>query len=236
MNIEWTIREGNPGVAVFVLGWAADSKIVGHIKPEGCDVVCVSDYRASQLGGAGSYTERLAAAAADLRDELQRYSARYLFAWSFGVWVAEQIFGGGDFDRAVALNGTPHPVDALYGIEPRRMAITIRGLAAGGMEAFNRRTYGELYESFADKLSPRPLEANTEELRDLADGSQGTVGAPYSAGTSLLGWHKAVVGEQDAIFPPENLRRYWGVVAEVLPLPHYPFGDADMIYNEIGNR
>ena len=53
-------------------------------------------------------------------------------AWSFGVWVAEQVCRDIPFRRAVALNGTPLPVDARYGIPPQAMAVTRQGIRRTG--------------------------------------------------------------------------------------------------------
>lgn len=55
------------------------------------------------------------------------YGQITLLAWSFGVWVAEQVCRDIPFRRAVALNGTPLPVDARYGIPPQAMAVTRQG-------------------------------------------------------------------------------------------------------------
>lgn len=200
-----------------MLGWAADYRVVEHIDLPGFDVMYLYDltaqsgvqYEAPDMGG---------------------YEERYLFAWSFGVWAAERMFAGEKFTRAVAFNGTPLPVDAQYGIEPRRLDITIRGLAAGGMEAFERRAYGDEYERLKGVLSPRPLEYNIAELTSLRDASL----VPY---TPSIAWDKAVVGECDVIFPPANMIRYWQekaeIETEVLPLPHYPFADVSIVRNEI---
>jgi biotin synthesis protein BioG len=141
MERHWLRREGGSRLAIFVLGWAVDWRIVERAAPEGCDVLAVYDFRSVEPVTIGSYSEC------------------YLFAWSFGVRGAESLFGGEKFTRAVALNGTPRPVDDLYGSAPRRLEATLRGLAAGGMETFERRAYGEYYEALREHLSPRGLDA-----------------------------------------------------------------------------
>lgn len=249
MEFNWLEMEEYDTVAVFVMGWAAgweelmhlipDGRSVPEIIPDGCDVVAVYDYRDSTLIGSGSYADRLRHTAAEHLEMLSGYKHKYLFAWSFGVWVAEQITDGMTFDRAVAFNGTPLPVNHIYGIEPRRMEITVAGLQKGGMEAFNRRTYGSYYEQFSDVLSPRTLEEN---IRELADLQAGVLADPrpsiayLPSAMDAFRWDKAIVGADDMIFPPENMKRYWGSRAEVLPLPHFPFGDAEIIRREFGNR
>lgn len=199
---------------VIVLGWAADHRVVEHIAPSGYDVLCIYDFRE---------IEPLDAAL------LEPYRTKTLFAWSFGVWAAEQIFSGVKFDGAVAFNGTPYPVHEQYGIEPRRFLLTLRSIKAQGSEKFNRRTYGQYYDRFAPVLSPRGIAADTEELERLSKFSA----APY---TPAIEWDKAVVGERDEIFPPENMSRFWQSLAVSLPLPHYPFGDLELIKGELVDR
>ena len=217
MEIHWVNRQNNRKLVVFVLGWAADHRIVDHIRPEGCDILTLYDYS----DGLNDVSR--------VKTVVEDYSDRWLFGWSFGVWVAEQLFSGVGFRDAVAFNGTPFPVHELYGIEPRRMAVTLRGLRAGGMDQFNRRAYGEYYDRLKPFLSPRPLERNIAELEFLTSAAV----ADYDPG---IHWDKAVVGSDDKIFSPENMIRFWGSRAEILPLPHYPFADGDLIVKEIGGE
>lgn len=217
MEYHWLRCESDDKLVIFVLGWAADQRLVEHIRPEGCDLLAVYDY-----GEGFAADDRLCKIATG-------YLQVYLFAWSFGVWAAEQLLRDVPLTRAVAFNGTPYPVDELYGIEPRRMAVTIRGLKSGGMDAFHRRTYGEYYDHFLPIMSPRSLEHNISELEYLAAESV----VEY---TPSIKWDKAIIGSHDEIFPPENMVRFWGSRAEILPLPHYPFADSKIIEKEIECR
>lgn len=210
MEKYWINRDGNDRLIVFALGWAADHNIIAHIRPTGYDILAIYDYRSIEPVGM----------------ELNHYSTKYLFAWSFGVWAAEQFFAHTDFTRAVAFNGTPFPVSNTLGIAPRRLDATIRGLRTGGMETFEKRAYGPSYEILAKHLSPRTLKENIEELEILRELSM----KPY---TPRIGWDCAVIGSDDVIFPPENMQNYWSSRAEILPLPHYPFADAGIILREI---
>lgn len=126
------IDRGNKNLAVFVLGWGAAPAVVGHIAPPGTDVWAVYDYRT---------VEPLP------QEELSKYDKVWLFAWSFGVWAAERIFKGVRCHRAVALCGSPFPVNDKYGIPERAFGVTLKAIAAGGDEKFNRRAYGEYYNN-----------------------------------------------------------------------------------------
>lgn len=218
MEKHWLSCQGEENLLVIVLGWAADWKIVEHIQPKEFDVVCLYDYR--QIATSEELSEETFT---------KKYKNRYLFAWSFGVWVAENIFAGQRFDHSVAFNGTPFPVDKQYGIDPRVMEVTIRGLERGGMEQFNRRTYGQHYDRFESRLSTRSLEDNIAELRNLQKLSV----MPYSPS---IEWDKAIVGSEDSIFPPQNMKCFWGDQAQILPLPHYPFADSKQILEYLEER
>ena len=210
MQSYWLNKEGNEDIVIFVLGWATDHRLVEHIGLPGYDVLCLYDYSAADFDGKISPDYFTA----------EQYRRRYLFAWSFGVLVADKLLGEYEFTRAVALNGTPAPVSDLYGIEPRRLAITIRGLANGGMEAFNKKAYGDLYEELSLVLSPRPLGRNIEELTVLQKVS-------LEAYMPCLQWSRAIIGSSDVRFSPVNMERYWSsqakIPVEILPSPHYPF-------------
>ena len=99
------MRDGNPGLILFMLGWAADHHAVEHLAPEGYDMLCVYDYRTLEPFAA---------------EEFSAYRNVTLFAWSFGVWAAERTCRDVAPDCAVALGGTPYPVDDRFGI-PRRV-------------------------------------------------------------------------------------------------------------------
>ena len=142
-----------------------------------------------------------------------------MLAWSFGVWVAEQVCRDIPFRRAVALNGTPLPVDARYGIPPQAMAVTRQGIRRTGTDLFDRRAYGTYYDRLSETLHTRPLEELCDELDALSEAAA----EPYRPN---IEWSAAVVGGADRIFPPAHMAAYWKELAVPVPdMPHYPFGD-----------
>lgn len=227
---------GARDLAVFVLGWGANPAVVEHIRPAGFDKWVIYDYctiEPVQLG------------------EFEKYDNVWLFAWSFGVWAAERIFdlradGGRLFRRTVALCGSPLPVHDDYGIPVRAFETTLKGISSGGDEKFNRRTYGPYYDSLRESLASRPWPERMEELETLYRNSTaggeiasagGKTAVPHGsvitepAGTHV--WTDAIAGSRDLIFPERNLLNYWGGKASVADMPHYPFGDAELIYRLI---
>lgn len=213
MQETWLIRDtGNADLVLFMLGWAATPNDVRHITPPGCDVLAVCDYREM----APLQPERLA-----------RYRRIYLFAWSFGVWAAEQCCRALPLYRAVALNGTPFPVHAAHGMHPRMVRLTVQGLSRVGMEPFNTKTYGTPQPP-AGPAAPRSVQENAAELQLLAERSQADSAAHIK-------WHAAYIAQGDEIFPPAAQRAYWESAGLGTPLPggHYPFADPQVVLRHI---
>lgn len=206
--------EGNPQLAVVVLGWASGPGLVSHLVSPGCDILAVYDY-----SDIGDIIER-GTIPGKIQKTILSYPRRRLIAWSFGIWVAERLFPGILFDRAIAVNGTPLPTDEKLGIGSRRLAVTIRGLGHGGMEPFNRKAYGPWYGKALQEQTA-PIERYLDELTTLVTLSA----VPY---TPSIDWNRALVGTLDEIFPPENMVRYWGNRVKELNLIHYPFGDPNI--------
>lgn len=212
MQETWLIRAGNRDLVVFMLGWSATPNAVCHIRPAGCDVLVCCHY-------------------SDLR-ELQpevfvAYRRIYLFAWSFGVWAAEQCCHRLPLCKAVAYNGTPFPVDARFGMHPRVVQLTLRGLARVGMTPFLAKTYGSIEAVPQGGFPERSLEENTAELGYLEQSAQ--------TPAENIHWSKAYIAADDAIFPPASMRAYWsgiGLGIE-MPGPHYPFADPRVVLDEI---
>lgn len=223
MQAYWLNKEGNESIIVFMLGWASDHIILDSALPKGYDAVCIYDYRDIDRYMENGVEEFFFDN--DIRPE--SYAKSCLIAWSFGVWAAEMLFKDIEFDKAVAFNGTPFPVHDTYGIPPRVMDVTIRGLARGGMEAFNQKTYGEYYSVYSDILCPDETEEYVAELKTLSECSR----KPY---TPSIQWDKAVIGTEDKIFPVENMTCYWNGLAELLPLYHFPFISSEIISKQIG--
>ena len=208
MQKHWLIKNNNPSIIIFALGWAADHHAVEHIQPQGYDILCLYDYRTTE-----SLTHS---------DILKKYDKRYLFAWSFGVWAAEQIFQNTKFTKAVALCGTPYPVNDRYGIPEKIMSVTLRGIMAMGTERFNKRAYGESCERLAQFPETRTMEEKYNELQTLARMSL----QPYAP---TIEWDKAIIATRDVIFPKQNVENYWQDKGIEMDIPHYPFEKSTIV-------
>ncbi len=209
MQETWLKKEGNADVVIFMLGWASTPNAVLHVLPEGCDVLCYYDY-----------CEYHALKA----DAFAGYRRIYLFAWSFGVWAAEQCCRDLPLYRATALNGTPFPVDDRFGMRLRVVMRTMQGLARVGMNPFNEKTYGGIRAIPEGPFEERSIEEKIEELRLLAEASQANSAAH-------IAWDAAWIGDKDEIFPPERMRAYWQPlgIAHEFESYHYPFADPQIV-------
>ena len=208
MQQHWIKKSNNRELILFILGWASDYKCVEHIDIDGYDTYAIYDY----VDGFDKLDS----------SQFTQYDKITLIAWSFGVYVSEQITNDLNISKCIAINGTPFPVHNTKGIEAKRVAITIRGLAKNGCTEFLKRTYGDSYHKMKDVVEPRTTEQNVKELELLYIESQ----KEY---TPHIKWDLAIIGSDDLIFSPKNMTTYWGLKGQVVPLPHYPFEDPQYI-------
>ncbi len=213
MQHAWLKRDHSPDLVLYMLGWAATPNAVFHIDPPGCDAIAYYDHRA---------IEPLAP------EEFAGYRRIYLFAWSFGVWVAEQCCRELPLHRAIALNGTPFPVDDRYGMRLRVVLRTMQGLARVGMNPFHDKAYGGLRYIPEGPFEDRSIEAKIDELNFLAERSRADSAA-------YLRWDAAYIGSKDEIFPPAKMRAYWNSVGLGTEFEsfHYPFADPDIVLRHL---
>lgn len=221
------------GVLVFAAGWAGSDQLVRHVDlPEGWDFLCLFDYR--DLPDAAQSEE--------LFTQLASYRERRLVAWSFGVWAAEQLFWplcamrpGGLWAAATAIGGTPAPIHDRYGIPARAFAVTVQSIGGTGTGKFLERMCGtpEVLREYYRHRSTRPLEEIYDELVSLQRQALTTAAADLLPEKRF--WTTAIVGGRDAIFPPENMERYWGEagvrVVRRPEMPHYPFCEPEILFS-----
>ena len=204
MEQHWVIKNNNHKLAVFVLGWSCDVHSVAHLKPEGFDILCIYDYQ--ELKNINT-------------DEFNHYDYKILIGWSFGVWVATQIFKDDTFNLRIAINGTTHPIDDDKGIPQRVAQLTLRALELSGIEQFNVNTYGSLYKTHPEIIPTRNIDNQIRELEKLYEMIDTMPHRDFK-------WDRAIIGSKDRIFPVTNQKRHWGETAIITESPHYPFFDS----------
>lgn len=214
MQQTWLVQnEENHDLIIFMLGWAASPNAICHITPAGYDVLAFYNY-----------TDVVPLRAEDFK----RYRRIYLFAWSFGIWVAEQCCQELPLYRAIALNGTPYPVDANWGMRLRVVLRSMRALAKSGA--------ANPFASGADEgrympdgpYEERPAAAKVDELMFLAAQAE-QHSAPH------IKWDRAFIANKDEIFPPARMWDYWKTVGLGTEFDsyHYPFSNPELVLNEL---
>lgn len=197
--------EGSPHLLICFLGWASDEKMLDNFDVEGYDIVSVYDYRDADVPAA-------------FLDLAAKYVEISILAWSFGVFVAERVAPLLPKPiYALAINGTPIPSSANYGIHPRALDLTIKNL---DVNKFYERMCAEEYSAFS------PCERSVEELREELVFLCGWF---KETAEKSIKWGGAIIGERDVIFSYKNMLNYWQEssifdVLEIADIPHYPFG------------
>ena len=211
MQKDWLSHKGERDLVLYMLGWASTPNAVCHIHPQGCDVLAVHNYMSLEPLSAG---------------EFACYRRIYLFAWSFGVWVAEQCCRELSLYKAIALNGTPFPADARYGMRLRAALRRINSLARMEAPPTGLQELGR--EEPPGPFPERGVQDKREELTRLAAWSE-------ASSTALLHWHKAWIADKDEMFPPANMWAWWGSVGLGTGFEgyHYPFADPAIVLNEL---
>ena len=215
MKTAWLIQQPeNKRLILFMLGWGATPNAVQQLPfPAGYDVVCFYDHR------------KLCPLAAE---DFAHYERIYLFAWSFGIWVAEQCCTELPLHKAIALNGTPYPVHPEWGMRLRVVLRSMRAMAKSGTaNPFADDAQAGRY--MPDGPYPdRPAADKVDELMFLS-------GLAEQNSAAHLHWHKAYIADKDEIFPPARMRDYWGSVGLGTEFDsyHYPFSHPEIVLNEL---
>ena len=213
MKESWLIQqEGNRRLILFMLGWGATPNAVLQLPyPEGYDVVCYYDHRQLRQLRAADYAG---------------YERIYLFAWSFGVWVAEQTCQQLPLYKAIAINGTPYPASQQYGLRLKVLQRTIRSVAAMGGNPFKDEEHPEKYAPAGPFAEPAPQD-QVEELDFLAEACQTLPELPH------LSWNRAYIATRDEIFPPARMQAYWQENGQNFDSYHFPFYNSSIVISEL---
>ena len=215
MKYQWRNNPRGEGhLILFFCGWGTTPDVVGHLQSgTPADVLSLYDY--SQC---------------DPEDipPIDHYDAVDIVAWSMGVWAAEKCHEVlRQAGKAVAVNGTPLPMNDDYGIPIKVFEGTLEGLNDANRERFDRRMCGgaslrKVYHSFRRR--------STEDLRsELQHVYESVRDLPFTP--PHLPWTRAIISSRDLIIPPTNQVRYWeeaGVPHTILErIGHYPFMEYD---------
>ena len=196
MQAQWLHKSPDaPGtrLIVFCNGWGMDAQAVAHFPPPQADLLMLYDYRD----------------ATPPRLDLTPYARCELLAWSLGVHMSAAL--PWEFHHAVAVNGTPRPVDDAFGIPCRVYALTEQRFSAASCHKFLRRAG---IDPALCGRSPEALKAELAAVRAFVPAQTRRFDA-------------ALIASDDLIFPTRNQRAYWDTQAHTrqrpIAAPHYPF-------------
>ncbi|NTU58585.1 MAG: DUF452 family protein [Chlorobiaceae bacterium] len=213
MNAEWIVHEGREELLLFFNGWGMDRRVADYLRSANSaaqdrDIAVLYDYGDLDIPGW-------------LKSGMPRYKAIDILAWSLGVWASMHA-GLEGVRHAVAINGTPFPVDAELGISPKVFRDTIESWSGESRERFERRMFSGSREVGIDAVrSARRVQDQQSELRAIEAAVFRLAGEPPPSWS----FSKAIVGGRDLVFLPGNQRRAWQdvPVVEIAKMPHFPF-------------
>ncbi|NTV60743.1 MAG: DUF452 family protein [Chlorobiaceae bacterium] len=215
MKTAWLIRKGAEELVLFFNGWGMDERIAAMLVKDCVDAVpwdflSCWDYRSLQPEkGFSALTEG--------------YGRITVVAWSFGVWAALHA-GLACVHRAVAINGTPKPVNDTDGIPSVIFDATLSTYSEENRQRFNRRMCGsrEVFDFFSAIPSGRQTAEQREELSCLGGYVRAAAGSDCS-----FPWQytHAIIGGRDMIFPACQQYHAWKGVPQTIiaEMPHFPF-------------
>lgn len=185
-------RNGNGTLLLLFAGWGMDTEPFRDYSAPGKDIMVCYDYTD------GTFDPGAAAS----------YGRVEVVAWSMGVMAAADALPtcGLVPASAVALNGTPLPVDDAYGIPEAVFRGTLEGLSEASIVKFRRRMCGDAanFTAFSRRCPSRDAESLRGELAALGQRAAGR-GMPAGGGF----WTEAFGTEKDRIFPIASQRRFW---------------------------
>lgn len=196
-------------ILLFFSGWSVDYKPFVKLNSQKHDIIFFYNYKNDEIDNT---TIKL----------IKSYSKVYIVAWSMGVFMANVISEKYNLkiDRAVAINGSLHPVDNEYGIPEHIFEATLTNLNERNLIKFYKRmcSRNEIYEYFAEYVNVSNIEDYKLQLIFLHDLSK-----TYSKMRNIF--DIAYISTLDAIFPPQNLTRFWENNTKIMTmeLPHFVF-------------
>lgn len=173
-------------VLIFA-GWGTDADSYRNVSPDGWDVMVCWDFDDFNFD----------------KQWVSEYHTIYLYAWSLGVFAAEQSLSGVEIASAVAVNGTRFPFDDNRGIPKSIFKGTCDGLNERNLKKFRMR----MFEDMSQYLSYSHLLPENSDIEQLKNQLQLVMNTPPS--NVPIKWNRAFVGMCDRIFPAQNQLVAW---------------------------
>ncbi len=191
MKYKWLNKENNKKLIIFFNGWGMDECVVEHLEPGDYDVIMLYDYNSLEFDFSF----------------VQKYSEKYLIAWSMGVMCASNF--DIEYNSSTAINGTLKPIDNSFGIPERIYDLTLNNLSPASSKKFIRNMFKEAVE--LPKIN-REFDNIKKELEALR---------MYNTNLNFK-YNRVIISNEDKIIPTKNQLAFWNVLPNV-DSGHCPF-------------
>lgn len=206
MQFHWLNKQNNSKLIIFFAGWSFDENPFKFLACENFDVLIVYDY--------STIDENI--------ENFTSYKEINLIAWSMGVFVAYLLKDKlPKFNKKIAINGTPLPVNDEFGIPVKPFLLTLRHARTGLEGKFYQNIFDtkEEFEKYLTMSVNRSIENRETELKSLYDKIR-------SAEINYNRFYdKALISSRDKIIPTKNQINFWQNNAEIemLESGHFPY-------------
>ena len=204
MEYHWLNKNNNRKLIVFFGGWSFDFRPFECLKSYDYDVLMFYDY--TDL---------------NIPCEIPNYDKKILITWSMGVFIAYLLKGNlPEFNKKIAVNGTPYPIDNDLGIPKRTFDLTLKYAETGLQGKFyeNVFTNSEFLEKYYKNPVQRTIPNRIKELESLNSLIRNT-----DINYDNNYYDYAIVGNNDKIIPTKNQIKMWKDKAKMLDSGHFPF-------------
>lgn len=213
MQYHWLNKQDNDKLILFFCGWSFDYKPFEKLNCNDYDVLIVYDYSDIASNNAKDFLSK---------KFFIKYKKIDLITWSMGVYVAylmKNILP--KFDKKIAINGTPYPVDDSFGIPSKTFDLTLKFVDTGLQGKFQKNLFkkNEDYEKYLKTPVERSIENQKQELVALNDFIKNQK-CDYDEF-----YDRAIISDTDKIIPTRNQVNFWTGKAEIkiLDSGHFPF-------------
>ena len=211
MQYHWLNKQDNENLIIFFAGWSFDFKPFEFLSCEDYDVLVIYDYNNVTTSECENF------------QHINNYKNKYLITWSMGVYIAYQLRNQlPKFDKKIAINGTPFPVDDEFGIPQKTFLLTLRHAKIGLEGKFYQNIFktDEEHQKYIQTPVERTIDNRVSELNELYKIIKET---PKEY---IKYYDTAFVSTADKIIPSKNQFNFWqtyGTSVQTLESGHFPY-------------
>ena len=217
MEYHWLNKQNNDKLIIFFCGWSFDYKPFERLDCLNYDVLFVYDY------GDINDIKDLTSYRLNILSSLLQYKTSTLIAWSMGVYVGYLLKDVlPNFDKKIAVNGTPYPVHDEWGIPIKTFDLTLKYVDTGLQGKFQKNLFKNPtdYEKYLENPVERTIDNQKAELISLNDFIK----------NKKIEYEKfydyAIISDTDKIIPTRNQKSCWETLDtpyKILDSGHFPF-------------